>query len=138
MTTMTTSTSTASVRLTKAMALEIAKKLFSGVPMDEACGEFAPSEVFDKLDGMSAQLAKLSGAEKKPTRIQKENAELSAEVLAWMQTSKELMTATDILRACPILDGLAIQKVTPILNGLVKAGSLEKVMDKRKTLFRAV
>lgn len=135
----TTSTSTVPVRkLTKALALDIAKQLFSGVPLDEACGEFSPSEVFDKLDGMSAQLAKLSGAEKKPTKAQKENAELSAEVLVWMQSSKELMTATDILRACPVLDGLAIQKVTPILNGLVKAGSLEKVMDKRKTLFKAV
>lgn len=95
------------------------------------------TEVREKLEALVAQLAKRNakGGERKLTKTQKENAEIKASFVEYINDH-----ADQAFRANEIADhfGFSGQKVSALLNQLVKDGVIAKVTEKRVTTFKAV
>ena len=73
-----------------------------------------------------------SGGERKPTATQKANEGIKDEILAVM--SADAVTVTEIVKS---LEGdYTNQKVSALLRQLIADGKVEKVVDKRKSLFK--
>lgn len=98
-------------------------------------GEQIPADVAEKLNGMIAQLEKKSGAERKPTSRQVENAQLKVQILELL-VPERLYTATELMKMMG--DEITVQRMTAILNQMVVAGDLDKIPDKHKTFFKLV
>ena len=79
-------------------------------------------------------LSKKSGS-KKPTAIQIANEGLKATILTVLEGS-EGMTASEVLAGSDEFAGLSNQKITALLRQLVLDGSVIKVTDGKKTLFK--
>lgn len=89
------------------------------------------AEVVEKLTALRAQIAKKNSAERKPTKAQVANDALKGEILAALT---ERMTATEVAEKFSISN----QKASALLTAMVKAGSVERTVDKRKAYFQAV
>lgn len=73
-----------------------------------------------------------SGGERKPTATQKANEGIKDEILSVM--SADAVTVTEIVKS---LEGdYTNQKVSALLRQLIADGKVEKVVDKRKSLFK--
>lgn len=70
----------------------------------------------------------------KPTKTQEENAKLM-EVIVSCLTSKPI-TITEIQEKDEELGTLSNQKMSALLKKLIDAGRVEKVMEKKKALFK--
>lgn len=91
-----------------------------------------PTDVAEKLDSMIASLKK-KAANRKPTKVQKENEVLKEKVLEVMTT--EPKTVSEIMALDDELGGLSNQKVTSLLSALKDDGKVIKTIDKRKALY---
>ena len=78
-------------------------------------------------------LSKKSGS-KKPTATQIANEGYKATILEVL--SDEGMTATEVLKSHTDFEDMSNQKISSLLNALVKEGKVVKETDKNKTLFR--
>ena len=95
-----------------------------------------PTDVAEKIDAMIASLDKKS-ASRKPTKTQEENEVLKTEILNVLTTDG--LTASEVIKASDKFDGLSNQKISALLNQMVKADVIAKVTDgKKKTLFKAI
>ena len=106
-------------KMTYAQALEI------------AINAVADGEVKDKLTVLKVQIEKKNSADRKPTKAQVANDALKGEIVAALT---ERMTATEVAERFEISN----QKASALLTALVKAGSVERTVDKRKAYFQAV
>jgi len=79
-------------------------------------------------------LSKKSGS-KKPTATQVANEGLKDVILKVLEGS-EGMTASEVLNADVEFDGMSNQKISALLRQLVLDGKVEKLSDKKKTLFK--
>ena len=79
-------------------------------------------------------LAKKS-ASKKPTKTQLENEVLKDKIVEVLGEFENGATATEVLKADVAFDGMSNQKISALLNQLVKAEVLTKTVDKGKSLF---
>lgn len=79
-------------------------------------------------------LSKKSGS-KKPTATQVANEGLKATILTVLEGS-EGMTASEVLAGSDEFAGLSNQKITALLRQLVLDGSVTKITDSKKTLFK--
>ena len=79
-------------------------------------------------------LSKKSGS-KKPTATQIVNEGLKATILTVLEGS-EGMTASEVLVSSDEFTGLSNQKITALLRQLVLNGSVTKITDNKKTLFK--
>lgn len=84
-----------------------------------------------------AALDKKSSAEKKPTATQIANIALKEQMLDAMEQNM-LYQASDLIKNAACCAGLSNQKVSTLLNQLVKDGKVSKTEDKRKTYFSKV
>ena len=93
-------------------------------------------EVADKLCALKASLAKRSSGERKPTKTQKENVGVKANINDFLQANfGEQFTATEIANEV----GITTQKASALLKQMVEIDHwVEKVIEGRKTYFRAV
>ena len=89
-------------------------------------------EVREKLEALKTQLAKRNSGERKPTKTQRENEGVKAEILGVL--SDEGMQCKAIAEAV----GISGQKCSALLKQLVDAGLAEKYSEKRVTYFKAV
>jgi len=93
------------------------------------------NEVREKLEALKASLIKRNAktGERKPTKTQKENAELKAQILDYMTNDyTEPVKAGEIATSF----GISVQKASPLLNQMVEAGLLVKgTGEKRTTVF---
>ena len=103
----------------------------------ETYGEDLPAEVVEKLNGMIAQLEKKSGAERKPTARQVENAKIKEDILSKMEDNV-LYTVGDILKTFGLGEDMTSQRLTAILSQMVDANAVEKTKEKGKSLFSKV
>lgn len=106
------------------------KEMFTqimAVLTDEAQIDFIKHEI-DLLDKKSAS--------KKPTKTQEANEALKDVILSVLNT--EGMTASEVLASADEFSGLSNQKISTLLNQLVKDGKIEKVTDSRKSIFKAL
>lgn len=82
-------------------------------------------------------LTRKNSSEKKPTAAQLENEKTAEVVLATLVENGNGMTVTEIIKANKNLSEFTNQKITAILRSLISADKVERIEDKRKTLFKA-
>lgn len=97
-----------------------------------------PAEVKEKLEALSASLAKKNGAEKKPTKTQIENEGLKAAIVDFLNANPEQgFTCDDLRKGVEALNEFSNQKVSALMTQLKEADLVEKYADKRRTYFKA-
>ena len=92
-----------------------------------------PTDVAEKLDNMIASLRKKS-ASRKPSKTQAENEVLKDTILEVLANGGK-MSASEVLKSHEDFDGFSNQKISALLNGLVKDGKIAKDKDKKTTVF---
>ena len=97
-------------------------------------------EVIEKLEAVEIQLQKKAGTSRKPTAKQKENAELQATLVEFINENAEGdgFTVTDLLKECSAVEGDSNQHVSAILRKAVQAREISKGSVKRRTYFAPV
>lgn len=100
-----------------------------------------PSDVREKVEALSASIAKKNGAERKPTKAQTEkknhDQELRVAIVNEMEVGAKY-TADEMLKVLPTLSaesGLTTAKVNYLMRALVDDGSVVKTQEKRKTYY---
>ena len=116
--------STSSVR--KPTKRDYFNGILSKYPLTEKEREFILHEL-ELLD-------KKNSADKKPSKEQIANATASANLLEWMEIGKAY-TISDLIKSCPVCEGLSNPKVTALLRPLKDNGSVERTEEKRKVYF---
>ena len=106
-------------------------KLTYTVALDVAINAVSDEAVKEKLTVLKGQIEKKNSADRKPTKAQVANDALKGEIVAALT---ERMTATEVAERFEISN----QKASALLTALVKAGSVERTVDKRKAYFQAV
>ena len=112
------------------------------IAIDKAlAGELTP-EVIEKLEALKASLAKKSGAERKPTAKQTENAAVRATLVDFINENfaegSDGFTVSDLLKECPAVEGKSNQYVSALLRQAVLAGEVSKGTVKRRTYFAPI
>lgn len=93
-----------------------------------------PEEVKEKLTALRDQTAKRNSAEnRKPTKAQVANEGLKAVVLNAL--TADPCTVSELMTRDPELSALSNQKVSALVNALVREGAAVKVPDKRVNRF---
>jgi hypothetical protein len=93
-----------------------------------------PEEVKEKLTALRDQTAKRNSSEnRKPTKAQQANEELKAVVLSAL--TSEGATVSEIMTRDERLSVLSNQKVSALLNAMVRDGAVLKIPNGRKTTF---
>lgn len=94
-----------------------------------------PEEVAERLTALQESLAKRNANKtSKPTKTQRENADVKVKVMELLTANPDGMQAKDVAVA---LELTSPQKASALLNQLVKSGELEKVEGEKKvTLFK--
>lgn len=109
-------------------------KMTYAVAIDSALNGVVTDEVREKLEALKAQLAKRNKGERKPTKTQRENEGLKAEVVEFLRGVTGGMQCKDIAAHFEVSG----QKMSALLTQLVKAEVVEKYVEKRVTYFKAV
>ena len=109
-------------------------KMTYAVAIDSALNGVVTDEVREKLEALKAQLAKRNKGERKPTKTQRENESLKAEVVEFLHGVTRGMQCKDIAAHFEVSG----QKMSALLTQLVKAEVVEKYAEKRVTYFKAV
>jgi len=94
----------------------------------------APDEIKEKLTALRDQTAKRNSADRKPTKAQTQNLELSEVVAEVLAASPDPLTITEIMQRDDRLAGLSNQKVTAVVRSM--GARIEKVADKRVNRFK--
>lgn len=92
-----------------------------------------PAEIAEKITALRDAQVKRNSAERKPTKTQKENADLKQVVLSVL--SETPCTVSELMQKHETLGALSNQKVSALVNALVREGSAVKVADKRVNKF---
>jgi hypothetical protein len=92
------------------------------------------TEVVEKLTALRDAQVKRNTADRKPTKAQKLNAELSEVVAEVLRNAGTALTITEIMKADERLATLSNQKVTAVVRSMGTA--VERVPDKRVNRFR--
>lgn len=90
-------------------------------------------EMEAKLTALREQIAKRNSAERKPTKVQRENANLQEVVLSVLSDTPH--TVSELMAMDATLSALSNQKVSALVNALVRDGKATKVADKRVNRF---
>ena len=91
------------------------------------------ADMVEFIDHEIALLDKKS-ASKKPTKTQEANEGLKTVILSVLTADGK--TASEVLAASDEFAGLSNQKITALLRQLVLDGSVTKITDSKKTLFK--
>lgn len=123
-------------------ALSIIRNVENGnaIPQTFTEGEasYTIGEVKERLSALEAQLVKRNSSNAgKPTKAQKENADIKATLLDVMSNG-EAHTITEWQDMDEALSALSNQKVSALMRQLVTDGKVVKTVDKRKALFAVV
>lgn len=93
-----------------------------------------PTEVREKLEALSASIAKKNSAERKPTAKQIENAGVKSAIVEWM-TDGRIYTCAEVAKECPACEDLSSARVSALLTQLAESGLLTKAVEKRKNYY---
>lgn len=83
-------------------------------------------------------LDKKKSGERKPTATQIANEGLKEIIMEVLNSTEEMLTVTDIIKSHADLAELSNQKVSSLVTQLKDAGKVEKVVEKRKSYFKAI
>ena len=87
----------------------------------------------DKLTALRDQQIKRNSADRKPTKAQLENQHLCEVILSVL--TADAATVTEIMSRNSQLAALSNQKVSALLNALVRETKAVKIVDKRVSKF---
>lgn len=107
-------------------------KMTYAVAIDSALDGVVTDEVREKLEALKASLARRNSGSRKPTKSQRENETVKADILALL--SGEGRQCKEIAETL----GISGQKCSALLKQLVEGGLAEKYSEKRVTYFKAV
>ena len=93
------------------------------------------SELVDFINHELEQLNKKGSAPRKPTEKQVENDNLKAQILVFFATNGDPMPIAQVQAGVPALAGLSNQRVSRLLNDLVKENRVEKTYVKKVAHF---
>ena len=79
-------------------------------------------------------LAKKNSSERKPTAVQKENADLKVAILAGMEVNR-VYTVTELIKSIDAIGDLTNQKVSAILRQMATDGTVKRIEEKKKAYF---
>jgi len=82
-------------------------------------------------------LEKRTGANRKPTQVQLANEGIKQDILDGMVEGKRY-TITDMIKTIPAIAEYSNQKISALVAQLVKAGTIKREEDGRKTYFSLV
>ena len=91
-------------------------------------------EVVEKLEALKASLVKRNSGNKAPTKTQKENEAIKAEILNFLADG-EKHTVSEIMAGVPSLANGSNQKATALVSALYKAQLIVREEIKRKAYF---
>lgn len=94
-------------------------------------------DIVDFAESRIEALNKKSSS-KKPTKTQEENVALKSAIKDVLASASTGMTISEVIKASDALAGLSNQKVSALMIQLVKEGSVEKYVDKKRSLFSLV
>lgn len=116
------------------------KKMTYVLAIDNAIKGNLTTEVIDRLIALKQSFEKKAGAERKPTKQQKANADLRMVLVDFINENFEGdgFTVTDILKQCPAVEGDSNQHVSAILRKAVQEREISKGSVKRRTYFAPV
>lgn len=77
-------------------------------------------------------------ANRKPTKAQTENEGVKAVILEVLGKAENPLTVTEVLKADERLADFTTQKISALMTLLVKAGEVEKTVEKRVSRFSVV
>ena len=97
-----------------------------------------PNDVREKLVALNESLVKKASSEKKPTKTQQENAEVANVLYDEMLACGKALTVSDMLAEFECVKGMSNQKVSALVRKLKDAGKVEKTVEGRKSLFKAL
>lgn len=92
------------------------------------------ADMVEFIDHELELLAKKS-ASKKPTKTQEQNEVLKSQIIDVLATFENGATASEVLGADSAFEGLSNQKISTLLNQLVKVGDVKKTTDKKRSIF---
>ena len=92
--------------------------------------------VVEKLTALRDQQVKRNSADRKPTKTQLENEELKDYVRQVLTDNAQPMTVSEIMAKSATLSALSNQKVSALVNAMVRDGHVAKVPDKRVNRFQ--
>lgn len=101
--------------------------------LNYAIENLTDTAMVEKLTALRDAQIKRNSAERKPTKTQRENVELSEVVMGVL--SAEPATVTELMAKDERLSALSNQKVSALVNALVRNGQAVKVPDKRVNRF---
>lgn len=104
-------------------------KMTYAMALDVAINAVVDDAVVEKLTALKAQIEKKNSAERKPTKAQVANDALKGEMLSFLVDAH---TATEVAENF----GISNQKASALLTALVKGGTVERTVDKRKAYFK--
>ena len=96
------------------------------------------AELVAFIDHEIQLLDKKSNTPRKPTKTQKENAGFREDILNALQEVERAVTMKELFEICKPINGLATQRVTHILTGLIKDGLVEREIVKKVRYYKAV
>ena len=93
-------------------------------------------EMVEFIEKQIAQLERKSGSSK-PTKTQLENENLKAEILECFESIEKAVTISEFqsMTRFSVENGFSNQKMSALLNQLVKAEKLVKTIEKKKSYF---
>lgn len=97
-----------------------------------------PADVTEKLESLRAQTEKRNAADKKPSKVQQANIDLSASLLALMVSSGESLTVSDWMAKGEPFASMSNQKASALMRILEADGKVAKTTEKRKSYFKAI
>jgi Fic family protein len=103
-----------------------------------AISEVAQNEELVDFINHEIELLKNKSANKKPSKTQEQNEVLKADIVEVLRTFAEGATASEVLGASEKFAGLSNQKISTMLNQLVKVGTVKKTTDKKRSIFSVV
>lgn len=97
----------------------------------------ANAEIVEKIKNEIALLEKKSGAEKKPTKTQKENETFKKAILDYLKMV-EKKAVRELMVEVKELEGLSTPKVSALITLLVKEGLIHKETVKKINYYSIV
>lgn len=111
------------------------KEMFASVITVVEATEVANKEEMVAFLKHEIELLEKRSSRTTPTKTQKENEGILTDILTSLASIGSKVTVTELQAKASALAGLSNQKISSLLAKLVKDGSVERVMEKKKAYF---
>jgi len=99
----------------------------------------APEDVTERLTALAASLEKKATERKKPAAQVEQDEKDKTAILDYLRSlpDTEKRTITDLIKEVDAISGYSTPKVTSLVGGLIESGNVVKVVEKRRSYFKA-